>query len=372
MKIALLAPIEERVPPKKYGATELIVYNLAEELVRLGHKVTVLASGDSKLSARLFPLAPTAIGSGLKKRLREALGYQALAKAAAFFQHEKFDIIHNHAGWQALLFKDLFRHPVVTTIHWTLENECENKMYGMFKDMPFVSISNAQRRPLPELNYIDTVYHGLQLERFSFNPKAQDYLAYLGRFSPFKGAAGAIQVAKRTGKKLIMAAKINDFERDYFEQELKPHIDGKQIIYLGEVDHAGKVELLKHAQAVLLPITWSEPFGVVNIEAMACGTPVLTTPRGSTPELIVNGQNGFLCNDLDDMCVRVGQLDHIDRRACREYAERNFSAERMARNYLNTYKQVIQQSVPMPLFRLSPFTNAPVTPPLFPESQRAI
>jgi glycosyltransferase involved in cell wall biosynthesis len=341
MKIALLAPIEERVPPKRYGATELLVYYLADEFLRLGHKVTVLASGDSDVPGRLIPLAPKAIGSGIKKRVREALGYQSLVKATQFFQQEKFDIIHNHAGWQALLFKDLFKHPILTTIHAMLrDNECDQKMYGMFKDMPFASISNAQRAQFPGLNYIDTVHHGLQLDHFTFNDHPKNYLAFLGRFSSFKGPAEAIEVAKRTGNKLIMAAKINDYERGYFERELKPHIDGEQIIYLGEVDHAGKVELLKNARAVISPISWPEPFGLVNIEAMACGTPVLTTPMGSTPELIVNGKNGFLCRDLDEMCARVAQIDQIDRRACREYAEKHFSAERMAKQYLGLYEKI--------------------------------
>lgn len=355
MKIALLAPIEERVPPKKYGATELVVYNLTEELLRLGHDVTVFASGDSQLSARLVPIAPKAIGSSLRKRLREALGYQALAKVASFLQREKFDILHNHAGWQALLFKDIFRHPILTTIHWTLENECEKEMYGMFKDMPFVSISDAQRRPLPDLNYVSTVHHGLPLERFPFNDSPRDYLAYLGRFSPVKDPVAAIEVAKRTGKKLLMAAKINDFERDYFEQEVAPHIDGKQIIYLGELDHSGKVELLRNARAVLLPIKWSEPFGLVNIEALACGTPVLTMPLGSAPEIIVDGQTGFLCDSLDQMCERVSQLGQIDRRACRRHVEQHFSVERMVKGYLKAYKTVIQEAAaaaPMSLAQL--------------------
>lgn len=343
MNIALLAPIEERVPPKKYGGTELIVYNLAEELTRLGHKVTVFGSGDSKLSAsiRLIPIASKAIGSDVRKRLREAFGTQAFVKAAQILQREKFDILHNHAGWQALLFKDLFNHPILTTIHaMPLEASCDKTMYGMFKDMPFASISDAQRLTFPGLNYIGTVYHGLQLELFSFNARPRDYLAYLGRFSPFKGAAGAIEVAKRTGKKLIMAAKINAYEREYFERELKPLIDGKQIVYLGEVNHKAKVDLLKNARAVLLPINWAEPFGLVNIEAMICGTPVLTTPMGSTPELIVDGKNGFLCKDLDEMCERVGQIDSIDRHFCHDYVKKHFSAERMARQYLALYQKV--------------------------------
>jgi len=348
MKIALLAPVEEKVPPKKYGGTERVVYVLAEELHRLGHNITVFASGDSKVSARLVPIAKKAVGTHLKKRIREAANYQSLVKVAEHLRKERFDIIHNHAGWQALLFRDLFKHPMLTTLHW-LDSECERTMYTQFKDEPMVSISDSQRKVLPGMNYIETVYHGLQLDTFKYNPKPKDYFAFLGRPSPVKGAAEAVQVALKAGVKLVMAAKVNDWERDYVEKHITPYVDGKQIVYLGEVGHDRKVELLKNAKAVISPIQWSEPFGLVNVEAMACGTPVLTTPYGSTPELIIDGKTGFLCKDVDEMVERVGQVGQLSRAACREHVEENFSDERMAKQYLRLYRAVTRQ-----------FNNAPI------------
>lgn len=350
MKIALLAPVEEKVPPKKYGGTERVVYVLAEELHKLGHNVTVFASGDSKISARIVPTAKKAVGTYLKKRIREAANYQALVKVAEHLRKERFDIIHNHVGWQALLFRDLFQHPMLTTLHW-IDSECETTMYAKFKDEPVVSISDSQRKILPEMNYIETVYHGLPLETFTYNPKPKDYFAFLGRLSPVKGAAEAVQVALKAGVKLIMAAKINDWERDYVEKYITPYVDGKQIIYLGEVDHARKVDLLKNAKAIISPIQWSEPFGLVNVEAMACGTPVLTTPYGSIPEIIIDGKTGFLCKDVDEMAKKIKEVDTLSRAACREHAEENFSDERMAKQYLRLYRMLARQFAGKPIVK---------------------
>ncbi len=350
MKIALLAPVEEKVPPKKYGGTERVVHVLAEELHRLGHNVTVFASGDSKISARLIPTAKKAVGTYLKKRIREAANYQALVKTAGHLRKERFDVIHNHAGWQALLFRDLFEHPMLTTLHW-IDSDCERTMYNQYKDTPVVSISDSQRHILPNMNYLETVYHGLQLDAFVYNPQPKDYFAFLGRLSPVKGAAEAVQVALKAGVKLVMAAKINDWERDYVEKHVMPYIDGKQIIYLGEIGHAAKVELLKNAKAVISPIQWDEPFGLVNVEAMACGTPILSTPYGSIPELIINGKTGFLCKDVNEMVGRVKVVDTLSRAACREHVEENFSAERMAKQYLRLYRAVARQFAGKPVMK---------------------
>ncbi len=343
MKIALLAPFEERVPPRKYGGTENVVYVLAEELHKMGHDVTVFASGDSTLSARVIPIVPTAIGSGLPKRIREAKTYQALVKVLQYLEKEKFDILHNHIGWQALNFKDMFKLPFLSTIHLPLgakEWNIEHEMFKEFGDTPLVSISDDQRTPLPDLNYIETVYHGMQVERFPFIKRAGHYLAFLGRLSPVKGPLEAIHIAKKTGHKLMIGAKINDFERDFYEKEIKPHIDGEQIVYLGELNFKDKLNLLKNAKALLSPIKWSEPFGLVNTEAMACGTPVIGSNIGSLPELIVDGKTGFICDTVDEMCKRVHQLDSINRAACREHIEENFSSERMAQQYLRLYRKL--------------------------------
>lgn len=342
MKIALLAPIEERVPPSGYGGVETVVHTLVEELHRRGHEVTLLASGDSQVSCRLIPIRETASGSALPKRLREAYTYTSLITAAKLLQNEQFDVLHNHIGWQALLFKDLFHLPVVTTIHWVLDNACERAMYEMHKEMPFVSISDSQREPLPDLNYVERVHHGLDLARFPYSEKPGGYLAFLGRFSPVKGPLEAIQIAKRTGSRLIMAAKINSFERDYYEQQIKPHIDGKQISFIGEIGHSRKIQLLSGASALLSPIQWNEPFGLTNIEAMACGTPVIAMRRGALPETIVHGKTGFLCDTVEQMVKHVADITKLNRRDSRDHIEANFSVKRMADQYLKVYRKVIR------------------------------
>lgn len=338
MRIALLAPFEERVPPKKYGGTEVVVHTLAEELHRRGHDVTVFASGDSKISARLIPIVPKAIGSSHTKRIREIYTYRALVDVVKWLKKEKFDVLHNHIGWQALIFKDLFDLPILTTIHWVLDNAHENLMYREFKDQPFVSISNNQRKALPDLNYADTIHHGLDLKPFAFNPKPGTYLAFLGRYSPVKGPVEAIEIAKRTGNKLIMAAKINDFERDFYENEVKPRVDGKQIIDMGEIGFSEKIKLLRGAKALLSPIHWEEPFGLTNIEAMAVGTPAIGMARGALPEVIKDGKTGFLCKTVDEMVQRVADLDTIKREDCRKHVEQYFTAERMAAQYIALYE----------------------------------
>lgn len=348
MKIALLAPIEETVPPKKYGGTETVVHILAEQLHRLGHDVTVFASGDSKLSCRVVPLIAKAIGSGTSKRMREALTYEALSKLICFIKDEKFDILHNHVGFQPLLFRDTLDVPLLSTIHFTLDKvswPTEHAMYMRYKDLPYVSISNNQRHNAPRLNYAKTIYHGLDLRRFSFSDKTKGYLTFFGRLSPFKGPLEAIKVAKATGKRLVMAGKVNSFavEREFFEKKLKPHIDGNNIIFLGELDHIAKVDLLKHADALLAPITWDEPFGLTVIEAMACGTPVLGFQRGSFPEIIKDGVTGYLSKNVRQMISQVKKLDKIKRLDCRQHVEKLFSAERMTNDYLKLYDRVIKE-----------------------------
>ena len=345
LKIAVIAPFDESVPPAKYGGTEAVVHTLVEELHRQGHDVTLFASGDSKVSCRLVSIVPRATGSGKNRRFREALTYEGLVKVAQHLRTERFDIIHNHlsSGWQALLFKDWFHAPIVTTTHGMLTMESEAAMYRRFKDSPFVSISNAQRVPLPELNYVATVYHGLDLTPFTYSATGGSYLAFLGRFVPGKGPVEAIEVARRTGKKLIMAAKIDDFEREYYETSIKPHIDGKQIVFLGEVDLPGKVELLRNAAALINPVRMYESFGLTNIEAMAVGTPVIGLRSGSLPEIIDHEKTGYLCNTVDEMVEAVGNIQAIDRAVCRKHVEEHFTAERMANDYVAIYRRLAEQ-----------------------------
>jgi len=344
LRVALLAPFEEPVPPKKYGGTELIVYNLAEELTKLGHEVTLLASGDSKSSAKLKACAPKAIRvlpEAISWPIRQGLNYAGLSKALMLINKNHFDILHNHFGWQMLLFKDLISCPMVTTLHGTLEEPTENYMHNRFRNEAFISISNTQRKHGPKLNYVATVYNGIQVERFKFNDKPKDYFAFLGRIHPHKGPEHAIRIAKKAGIKLIMAAKIDPVDAEYYEKNVKPLIDGKQIQFIGEIDHAGKVELLKNAKALLSPIQWDEPFGLTNIESLACGTPVITIGRGSLSEIIIDGEQGYLCKSLTEIAKAIPKVDKISRLKCRQYVEKTFSAKQMAERYVDAYKKVL-------------------------------
>ena len=342
MKIALLAPIAETVPPTTYGGAELVVYNLAEGLHKRGHDVTLFATGDSKVSCRLIPIAPKAVGSD-DEMTRDALIMKSVADALPMLQKEKFDIIHNHTGWLALLLKTMIDYPMVTTIHG-IYGKREKRMYGEFKRHPYISISMAQRKTAPLLRYAANIYHGIEIDKFKpayTTPKKDEYLAFLGRFSYVKGPLEAIKIAKATGMKLKMAGIVNEFERDYFEKEIKPLIDGKQIIHMGPVGHEEKVKLLRGAKALLSPIHWEEPFGLVNVEAMACGTPVIAMKRGSLPELIVQGKTGYVCRSLNEMIAAVGKIDKIDRKACRKHVESKFSIEKMIDAHERLFKRMI-------------------------------
>lgn len=330
MKIALLAPVAERIPPTKYGGTEAVVYTLAEELHARGHDVTLFASGDSEVSCKLIPIAPKALGSNMKEATRDALDIGAIAEAVAYIQENDFDVIHNHTGWRGLLLQPLVPNvPMVTTLHYFSNEAHHRRMFMQFRRSRFISISKSQRRVAPLLRYTANIYHGLDAKRFNPSYKPGKYLAFLGRFTDVKGPVEAIQIAKATGEKLVMAGKINDDEQEFFDTMIKPHIDGKQIKYIGEVDHREKVKLLRNAKALLSPIKWSEPFGLVNVEAMLCGTPVIGKRRGSLPELIQHGTSGFVCRSLNEMIKAVGRIETIDREKCRRYAERKFSVERM-------------------------------------------
>src|SRR5882762_2326673 len=235
MKVALLAPFEETVPPGKYGGTERVVYNIAEELVRLGHDVTLFASGDSQTSAKLVPCVDRAIRTSpaaRNQKTRQAENLRGLVKAIGLIRHGDFDIVHNHFGWQALLFKDILNHPIITTLHGTLAEPTEKYMHELYKDTPFVSISDSQRRHAPSLNYVATVYNGINTEEFPCNETPDDYIMFLGRIHPHKGPEYAIEIAKESGQKLIMAAKIDPIDEQYFEDVVKPGIDNEQIIFI--------------------------------------------------------------------------------------------------------------------------------------------
>jgi glycosyltransferase involved in cell wall biosynthesis len=346
MRIALLAPFEEPVPPPKYGGTERVVYSLAEELVKLGHDVTLLASGDSHTSARLIPCVETSLRPFIEKNQRTwyYMEWQGFHRALQHLRAEPYDILHNHGGWPFLIAGTFTNAPMLTTIH----NPVQFKLgiQAIYRQYSYVSISDAERKYLPKLKYEATVHHGIDIDTFEYNDKPHDYLAFLGRMSPAKGPKEAIEIAKLTGNKLVMAAKIDPPDRPYFRKVIKPLIDGKQIVFIGEVAQTAKVALLKNARALLSPIQWDEPFGLTNVEAMACGTPVIATDRGAHAEVIVEGKTGYLCKTVKQMAARVADIDKIKRAACREHVEQHFSSACMARNYVKVYEKVASSFKP--------------------------
>lgn len=350
MKILVLSPVEERVPPPKYGGTELVVYNLVEGLVKRGHKVILAASGDSVTSARLYPLVKEALRTkllgqedpGLK--LREAFKYIAIAQALKLASQEKFDLVHNHIGWRIMPFSFLIKSPLLTTLHGPLTDQYQRAVYSQFKGANLVSISQSQREGAPDLNYVATVYNGITLESFTFNNKPQNYFAFLGRISPEKGVYFAIQAAIKAKVKLLIGAKIDIVDQKFYQSKIKPLIDGQQIKYLGELNHKQKVELLGNARAVINPINWQEPFGLVMAEAMACGTPVIATRRASAPEIIVENKTGFLVdpqNPVPGIVESLKKINQIKREDCRKHVEKKFSAEQMVTGYEEAYQKVI-------------------------------
>lgn len=347
LSIAQVAPFEERVPPLKYGGTELVISNLAEELVKRGHKVTLLASGDSITKAQLIPIFKKSIrkdpniGTDLKKR--NAIKFIGVARVVNYLQQHKFDIIHNHIGWRFLPFCPMLNSTIVTTLHGPLDVEYQQFVYGSFPNANYISISNNQRQPMPKLNFTNTVYNGIQVDKFTFNSKKGKYAAFLGRMSPEKGPIQAIQAAKKAKIPLIMAAKVDLVDKEYFNKKVKPLIDGKLIKFIGEVDHRGKVKLLKDAAVLFALIQWEEPFGLFVVEALACGTPVIATNRGAMPELIKDGKTGFLVNNLSQAVKAVHNIDQINRQGCRKLAEDRFSVEKMADDYLKAYYKLLEK-----------------------------
>ncbi len=278
-------------------------------------------------------------------KLREAYKYLAISKTLELMKGQKYDIIHNHIGWRLLGFAPSMPAPMITTLHGPLDADYTSFVFRRFNQSSYVSISDSQRRPLPQLNFAATVYNGIHVESFEFNPNPQDYVAFLARMSPEKGPVQAIQAAKAAGVKLIMAAKVDAVDQDYFKKEVEPLIDGDQIKFIGEVDHAGKVELLKNAKAILALIQWEEPFGLFMVEAMACGTPVIATVRGSVPELVEHGKSGYLVeNTAEAAATAIRAIGNISRQSCRQVAEQRFSVSAMTNGYVAAYQKVIAQS----------------------------
>ncbi len=349
MKIAMIAPVEEAVPPIRYGGTEVVMYNLIQQLVKRGHDVTLLATGDSKTSAKLVEIFPQSIRTLPASRdwlTRDSIKLMGLAKMIKYLSEHDFDVIHNHNGHIVMPFLPFLHAPMITTFHMPLDIPYQTIIFDAFKDANYVSISMNQRKKMPQLNFVANVYNGLDTSIFEFTPRAQEtepYFAFLARMSPEKGALQAIQIAKRTGMKLIMATKIDAVDQEYYEKDIKPLIDGKQIVHIGEISAHEKSEFLRHARALLAPIQWEEPFGLFFVEAMLCGTPVITMKRGSAPEVIKDGITGFVCETLDEAVQKAGVVGDLDRAACYEHAKNNFSAEKMTDGYLAAYERVMHK-----------------------------
>ena len=339
MRIAQVAPLWESVPPKLYGGTERIVSYLPEELVRLGHDVTLFASGDSVTAARLEAICVHALRLNTGIFNRDApmtmLMEQALGKTG------EFDIIHSHLDFMGFPLGRRNPTPTVTTFHGRLDLPELQPVFREYMEMPMVSISDAQRKPVYWANWHATVYHGLPRDLYTLHTNHAGYLAFLGRIAPEKRPDHAIELAKRVGIPLRIAAKVDPMDQQYFHSIIEPLLADPLIEYLGEITDAEKNEFLGQAMALVCPYDWPEPFGLVLIEALACGTPVLAYRRGSIPEIIEDRVTGFVCEGVDEMTAAVLHIPEIDRRRCRLTFEQRFTVERMAQDYLRVYEQVV-------------------------------
>lgn len=340
MRIAQVAPLFESVPPRLYGGTERVVSFLTEELVRMGHDVTLFASGDSVTRARLVP------GSAQSLRLDpgcvDQLAHQIRQLERVFKDPDQFDVMHFHIDYLHYPLSRRYHLARLTTLHGRLDIPDLVPLYEEFPHEPLVSISDAQREPLPDAAWVATVYHGLPADLHALQPRPGGYLAFIGRFSPEKGPEEAIRIARAAGVPLKMAAKVDRVDQEYFEGRLKPMLDPGIAEWIGEVDEAGKREFLGGALALLFPIDWPEPFGLVMIESMAFGTPVIAYRRGSVPEVMTDGVTGFVVGDAAAAVSAVGKAAGLDRRRVRAVFEDRFTAARMARDYVELYERQVE------------------------------
>jgi glycosyltransferase involved in cell wall biosynthesis len=337
MRIAQIAPLAESVPPRLYGGTERIVSYLTEELVRQGHDVTLFASGDSRTAARLVKCSETALR--LDERVVDALPHHLLMLDQVLQREGQFDVLHFHIDLMQFPLLRQIATSAVTTLHGRLDLPDLQPFYRRFADIPLVSISDHQRRPMPPVNWVRTIHHGLPGAQFPFHPGPGQYLAFLGRISPEKRPDRAIAIAAQAGVPLRIAAKIDKVDRDYWRHEIEPLVRRNPLVeYVGEIGEADKPEFLGNAAALIFPIDWPEPFGLVMIEAMACGTPVIAFPCGSVPEVVDHGRTGFLVRSVAEAAVAVRHAEALDRAAVRAGFGRRFSVERMAADYVAVYE----------------------------------
>jgi glycosyltransferase involved in cell wall biosynthesis len=344
MKIAQVSPLMEAVPPKLYGGTERIVAYLTDELVAMGHDVTLFASGDSITTATLEPCWPRALrldnaGDALAPHI---IMLEMLAERAA-----EFDFIHLHIDYLGFPLMRRLNVPYLTTLHGRLDLPALAPLYRRFSEAPVVSISNSQRESLPHANYVSTIYHGLPKNLLKPGGGEGGYLAFLGRISPEKAPDKAIRIAERAGMKLKIAAKVDRVDQEYFDDQIKPLLSKPHVEFIGEIHEGQKSEFLGQAAGLVFPIDWREPFGLVMIEAMACGTPVIGMRNGSVPEVVDEGVTGFVVRNEDEAVAAAGRLHEFDRNEIRTVFEHRFSARRMAEDYVSTYQAVAEVARPL-------------------------
>jgi glycosyltransferase involved in cell wall biosynthesis len=344
MRIALISPLYESVPPLLYGGTERVVSYLAEELVRAGHDVVLFASGDSKTSAELVPICRSSLR--LEGRCTDPVAFHILMIEEVLRQQDRFDIIHSHIDYFGFLLGRRTRVPVVHTLHGRCDLWEQSSLLPEFRECSLISISDAQRRPSPAAGWVDTVYHGLPPRLYTLTEKPGDYLVYVGRISPEKKVESAIDIAVRSGLPIKIAAKVDKLDLAYFENRIKPLLDHPLVEFLGEVGDREKNVLVGSALAFLHPIDWPEPFGLGMIEAMACGTPVIARKRGAIPEVVDDGVSGFV---FDDDAEAVGfiadRLPAFSRKNCRRQFEKRFLAGRMAEDYVKVYEMILDRTL---------------------------
>jgi glycosyltransferase involved in cell wall biosynthesis len=340
MRIAQVAPLYESVPPKLYGGTERVVSYLTEQLVDMGHEVTLFASGDSITRAHLRPMCDRALR--LDSESTDSLADHVRLAERVVHESAQFDVVHSHIDYLGFSFWRRMRTPHVTTLHGRLDIPTLQKLYREFIDEPVTAISQAQRLPLSWVNWQATVHHGLPAKLYTPREQRGEYLAFLGRVSPEKRVDLAIEIARRAGFPLKIAAKVDKVDREYFEAVIKPLLNEPGIDFIGEIGESEKNEFLGGAYALLFPIDWAEPFGLVMIEAMACGTPVVATRRASVPEVIEHGLTGFIVSNVDQAVQVLNDVPQLDRQRIRQAFDRRFNASRMAQEYLTVYERLIR------------------------------
>jgi glycosyltransferase involved in cell wall biosynthesis len=344
MRIAQIAPLFEAVPPRRYGGTERVVHWLTEELVTMGHDVTLFATGDSTTSARLVPVRAKA-ERFVPNFERNCAPYARMIEMVRR-QADRFDVLHFHIDFHPFSVFSRQATPFLTTLHGRLDQDWVQDIYGLFPDVNLVSISNSQRRPSPGLGWAATVLHGMPAQMLRPVPCEQDYFAFLGRISPEKGIESAIRIASGCGVPLHVAAKIGEEDVGYHASTVAPLLQGEAVRFIGEIDDAAKPAFLSGAKALLFPIDWPEPFGLVMIEAMACGCPVIAFRRGSVEEVVEDGATGFIVDTVEQAVAACARLDRIDRAGVRRRFEQRWTARRMAADYVALYEKLAAERVP--------------------------